>query len=128
MRADIVWYRAALAHAAWQGKTEIDGDDLNAVEALVIGHRRNDDSSGTQTPPGADRDASQGDTSQRDTSQGAHAESPESSTAGDWGKMEPVKQTTAQHSQFSAPVADSVASRANKIEAFARASGERARG
>jgi magnesium chelatase subunit D len=118
MRADIVWYRAALAHAAWQSKAAIDIDDLNAVEALVIGHRRNDDRSGNQTPPGAGRDPSQG----------AQENPPESSAAGDWGKMEPVKQITAQQSQFSAPLARSVASATNKIEDYARATGEIARG
>jgi magnesium chelatase subunit D len=118
MRADIVWYRAALAHAAWQSKAAIDIDDLNAVEALVIGHRRNDDRSGNQTPSGAGRDPSQG----------APANPPESSAAGDWGKMEPVKQITAQQSQFSAPLARSVASATNKIEDYARATGEIARG
>jgi magnesium chelatase subunit D len=118
MRADIVWYRAALAHAAWQSKAAIDIDDLNAVEALVIGHRRNDDRSGKQTPPGAGRDPSQG----------APANSPESSAAGDWGKMEPVKQTTAQQSQFSVPLARSVASATSSIEDYARATGEIARG
>jgi magnesium chelatase subunit D len=41
MRADIVWYRAALAHAAWCEKGAIDEQDLDAVCELVLGHRRN---------------------------------------------------------------------------------------
>ena len=55
LRADIVWHRAALAHAAWQGKSALDGDDLDAVEELVVGHRRRHDSNSNQSPPGAGR-------------------------------------------------------------------------
>jgi magnesium chelatase subunit D len=40
MRADIVWYRAALAHAAWCEKSAIDQQDLDAVCELVLAHRR----------------------------------------------------------------------------------------
>ena len=60
MRADIIWHRAAVAHAAWQDKTALDIDDLNAVEDLVINHRRNDDSGNgrhNQPPPSAGHDA-----------------------------------------------------------------------
>jgi magnesium chelatase subunit D len=52
LRADITFYRAARAHAALAGRTEAAGDDLDAVEALVLGHRRDPgsrDASGT--PP-----------------------------------------------------------------------------
>lgn len=40
LRADIVWYRAALAHAAWLQRSEISEQDVYAVEELVLGHRR----------------------------------------------------------------------------------------
>ena len=131
MRADIVWHRAALAHAAWQGKQTIDLDDLDAVEALVIGHRRNDDVSGSQPPPGSGREPAQG--SGHDLAQGSQASSPESSAAGDWGKMEPVKQTTQQQSQFSAPAIKALSNmaqntRANKIDAYASGPGGLAHG
>lgn len=46
MRADIVWYRAALAHAAYQNKHAVSLADLDAVEPLVLAHRR-------QPPPPA---------------------------------------------------------------------------
>ncbi|MFT5116806.1 MAG: magnesium chelatase subunit D [Kiritimatiellia bacterium] len=56
LRADIVWYRAAVAHAAWrlsdeEGKSEsghkdtsVTEQDVDIVEALVLAHRRH-------TPP-----------------------------------------------------------------------------
>jgi magnesium chelatase subunit D len=118
MRADIVWHRAALAHASWQGKALIDIDDLNAVEDLVIGHRRKDDASGSQTPPAGGR------APQRD----APTQSAESSSGGDWGRMEPVKQATASASQFSAPAMKSEATAAQRIEDYARGRGDGARG
>ena len=40
MRADIVWYRAAMAHAAWEQRDAVTENDINAVEALVLAHRR----------------------------------------------------------------------------------------
>ncbi|WP_040504034.1 ATP-binding protein [Leucothrix mucor] len=49
MRADIVWYRAALAHAAWQGRDVITVADLDAVEPLVLQHRRRE--ANTPAPP-----------------------------------------------------------------------------
>lgn len=52
MRADIVWYRAALAHAAWQGRDGITVADLDAVEPLVLQHRRQAaDNPAPPTPP-----------------------------------------------------------------------------
>ncbi|EPJ47901.1 MAG: magnesium chelatase [Osedax symbiont Rs1] len=40
MRADIVMYRSALAHAAWRGSLEVLLEDIDAVEHLVLAHRR----------------------------------------------------------------------------------------
>jgi magnesium chelatase subunit D len=117
MRADIVWHRAARAHAAWQGRTAIDIDDLNAVEDLVIGHRRKDDASGSQTPPAG------GCAPQRD----APEQSAEANAGGDWGRMEPVKQATASVSQFSAPLMKA-ATAAQRIDDYARGQGDSARG
>lgn len=52
MRADIVWYRAALAHAAWQGRDDITIADLDAVGPLVLQHRRREaDNPAPPTPP-----------------------------------------------------------------------------
>lgn len=40
MRADIVWLRAARAHAAWQGKSEISREDIDAVAMFALFHRQ----------------------------------------------------------------------------------------
>ncbi|SBS38834.1 Magnesium-chelatase 38 kDa subunit [Marinomonas spartinae] len=40
VRADIVWVRAAMAHAAWRGAQRVSIDDIQAVEAFVLDHRR----------------------------------------------------------------------------------------
>lgn len=42
-RADITFYRAARAHAALAGGTEVGSGDLDAVEELVLHHRRDPD-------------------------------------------------------------------------------------
>ncbi|MBL1418364.1 MAG: VWA domain-containing protein, partial [Moritella sp.] len=52
LRADIVWFKTALAHAAWQGHAEVTKVDILAVEELVLNHRRNAGSS--QSPPSAE--------------------------------------------------------------------------
>jgi magnesium chelatase subunit D len=51
VRADIVWHRAAVAHAAWQQRTEVNKDDVNAVEELVLIHRRQLSNSPNKQPP-----------------------------------------------------------------------------
>lgn len=40
MRADIVTAKAAAAHAAWQGRTTIDRDDIAVAARLALPHRR----------------------------------------------------------------------------------------
>ena len=40
MRADLVWLRAARAHAAWRGAICIEPVDIDAVEDFVLRHRR----------------------------------------------------------------------------------------
>jgi magnesium chelatase subunit D len=40
MRADIVTARAAVAHAAWQGRSEITKSDIRAAARLALPHRR----------------------------------------------------------------------------------------
>jgi magnesium chelatase subunit D len=40
MRADIVTARAAGAHAAWQGRTEVTKDDIRVAARLALPHRR----------------------------------------------------------------------------------------
>lgn len=45
LRADLVWLRAARAHAAWRGVEQIAAEDIDAVAEFVLRHRRR------QTPP-----------------------------------------------------------------------------
>lgn len=40
LRADLVTTRAALAHAAWQGRREVTADDIRAAARLALPHRR----------------------------------------------------------------------------------------
>ena len=40
LRADLVIARAALAHAAWQGRLEVDAEDIRAAARLALPHRR----------------------------------------------------------------------------------------
>jgi magnesium chelatase subunit I len=40
LRADLVWLRAARAHAAWRGAVTIGEDDIEAVADFVLRHRR----------------------------------------------------------------------------------------
>lgn len=51
LRADIVWYKAALAHAAWLGYDEIKEDNMLAVEELVLAHRRKTSPPSSPPPP-----------------------------------------------------------------------------
>ena len=40
LRADLVWLRAARAHAAWRGESAIGVDDIDAVQDFALRHRR----------------------------------------------------------------------------------------
>ncbi len=79
LRADIVWTQAAISHSAYLGNQEVTREDVLAVEALVLAHRRNDSPSQTppQTPP----------FSRPDEGRQQHKEK-----QGDWGAM-PADQT-----------------------------------
>ena len=51
VRADIVWVRAAMAHAAWRAADTVSIEDVQAVEEFVLAHRRQQASSSQHTPP-----------------------------------------------------------------------------
>jgi len=53
MRADIVTARAAVAHAAWHGRTEVSRADIRAAARLALPHRRRRNPFDT---PGLDED------------------------------------------------------------------------
>lgn len=40
VRADLVWLRAARAHAAWRGALHIEAEDIDAVAEFALRHRR----------------------------------------------------------------------------------------
>lgn len=85
MRADLVWLRAARAHAAWRGADSIEARDIDAVEDFVLRHRRRGHS-----PP--DQGAQQ-------ASSAANQQRPESQTQseqqgqGEWGELAPQPQS-----------------------------------
>ncbi|MCY1521558.1 Magnesium-chelatase 38 kDa subunit [compost metagenome] len=72
LRADLVWLRAARAHAAWRGAARIEAADLDAVEHFALAHRR------THTPPPA---------AQAPQSPPAGAPSQASAGEGQWGEL-----------------------------------------
>ena len=51
LRADLVWLRAARAHAAWRGAAHIEPVDIDAVEAFVLRHRRRHNPPPAAQPP-----------------------------------------------------------------------------
>ena len=67
LRADLVWLRAARAHAAWRDSAVIEEIDVEAVAEFALRHRRRTDAqppapAGAGEPSGArERDPGQGD-------------------------------------------------------------------
>ncbi|MGO2513831.1 ATP-binding protein [Marinomonas polaris] len=51
VRGDIVWIRAAMTHAAWRGAKIVALDDIQAVEDLVLAHRRQAKTQNQSQPP-----------------------------------------------------------------------------
>ncbi|MNZ61579.1 Magnesium-chelatase 38 kDa subunit [compost metagenome] len=74
LRADLVWLRAARAHAAWRGAEQIDEADIDAVADFVLRHRR----CHLETPPTAQ--------------QPQPAQSHNESADGQWGALPPQPQ------------------------------------
>ncbi|MDD1969125.1 ATP-binding protein [Pseudomonas putida] len=74
LRADLVWLRAARAHAAWRGASAIADEDIDAVAEFALRHRRRE--SPPQQPTAPNQDSS-GQTSQNPPQQGE----------GNWGRM-----------------------------------------
>lgn len=95
VRADLAMLRAARAHAAWQGHTEISASDVDTVAELALEHRRRPERSGSGgaggTPSGsraAPRNEGSGGVSARGASpRAAEAADP---PAGDQGALPPV--------------------------------------
>ncbi len=91
LRADIVWCRAAMAHAAWCGRDSVIAADLSMVAELVLSHRRKP---APQNPPPAAPPSTPPPASnfQRPPERDSNSNAP---TSGDWGRMKPQQQVTA---------------------------------
>ncbi|OWP47645.1 ATP-binding protein [Pseudomonas nitroreducens] len=59
LRADLVWLRAARAHAAWRGANAIGAQDIDAVEHFALAHRRRHSEPQSTTPPQSSSSQSQ---------------------------------------------------------------------
>ncbi|WP_133012777.1 ATP-binding protein [Marinomonas flavescens] len=105
VRADIVWVRAAMTHAAWRGATTVSIDDIQVVETLVLAHRRHNNppqspSAKPSSPPPSTPPSRRPPHSLPDDAQGA---AKESNSQGDWGSMQPEQQATSE--RISVPIA-----------------------
>ncbi|MCV6588522.1 MAG: ATP-binding protein [Marinobacterium sp.] len=87
LRGDIVWYRAALAHAALAQRTVVTVEDIDAVETLVLAHRRQAEPPSPQppSPPPFQRPPETRPPHSRHDGQRNDAQSP--APQGDWGAM-----------------------------------------
>lgn len=83
LRADLVWLRAARAHAAWRGAARIEPVDIDAVEDFVLRHRRR------HTPPQQQAQPPAGPPPQAPSEQPAAGE-------GNWGELPAQAQSTGE--------------------------------
>jgi magnesium chelatase subunit I len=79
MRADLVMLRAARALAAFEGRTAVAEEDVDAVAALALGHRRRE---GSGTPPSQSAQDRRRGPPSADGQRTGDAE-------GDWGALPP---------------------------------------
>lgn len=98
MRGDIVWYRAAIAHAALMQRDQVELSDIDAVEELVLAHRRHaapqPPQSPNQPPPPSKEPQQNSGFKRPDDSHRQQQDKPQST--GDWGSMAPQQQRTAE--------------------------------
>lgn len=110
LRADIVWYRAALAHAALCNRSCVTIEDVELVEELVLCHRRRafDDESGSapQPPPSAQNPYQR----PQEDSAASHSKK-ENETNGQWGSFPPQTQITHDVADLSLVLQSSVPKR-----------------
>lgn len=101
LRADLVWLRAARAHAAWRGAVGITGVDIDAVEEFALRHRRRQAGSGAGSDSGQPQaQGSAGDRAQASSSEPASASAAAPSPASSAGNSpdSPAGDPTAQSS------------------------------
>ncbi len=80
LRADLVWLRAARAHAAWRGSVRIEAEDIDAVAAFVLRHRQQQ-----ATPPSPPQQQPQ--QSQQPQAKDSTGAAQNDQGAGDWGQL-----------------------------------------
>lgn len=98
LRADIVWYRAALTHAALNQQAAVTKQNIDAVEELVLAHRRKvtPEQNPPQQPPTPPKQDQQGFKRPDDS----HRQQPD---VGEWGAMKPQQQKTAEKTALELP-------------------------
>jgi len=74
LRADLVWWRGARAHAAWRGAAAIGDEDIEAVAEFALRHRRQERDDSSAQPPATPPQA------------GGQAET-QQAQSGQWGEM-----------------------------------------
>ncbi|MHC6225476.1 ATP-binding protein [Pseudomonas sp. X10] len=74
LRADLVWLRAARAHAAWRGGAAIEEEDLDAVAEFALRHRRRESPAAATSPA---------------PPQGGSDHASDQAGQGDWGALPP---------------------------------------
>jgi len=125
LRADITWYRAALTHAALHNRLAVSEEDINAVEELVLSHRRhssppkssdssdvNDDFSQPQPKPkqkafsrpkSGNGGMTNSDIDQSNGSENQSQDESEGKGEGDWGQMSPKQHSMSDLMDFDLP-------------------------
>jgi magnesium chelatase subunit D len=93
LRADIVWFKAAIAHAAWQGRLAVTEADIAAVAELVLSHRRQSGTGPKAPSPPNDNSDNSTETQPFSRPPGYEPNADEPSNkeelTGDWGSMSP---------------------------------------
>ena len=91
VRGDLVWLRAAQAHAALQQANTVTIENIDAVEELVLMHRRNHDAPSTPNSPDS---PNQPPPASPPPFERPNHSKPQAEQ--DWGQMPPTTQTTGQ--------------------------------
>lgn len=105
LRADIVWYRAALTHAALNQQSNVSKQNLDAVEELVLAHRRKaaPEQSPPQQPPTPPQDQNRQGFKRPDDSHRQRSGEGKGESDGEWGAMSPQQQKTAEKTALALP-------------------------
>lgn len=104
VRADLVWLRAARAHAAWRGAAAIESTDINAVAGFALRHRRRELPDVSSVIPPLQEEASIPTPEQGAGDQGDRGGAESSGGEGDaWGAMAPSPVATGPRRRLERP-------------------------